>query len=216
MADQGRAVAEQDQTEAGGDIQAANERAERAEAEVAKLRAEMNAEQPAPAKVAPGVTGQEQHPERHTEYDTKQPPSPSSAGDEAKVGGGEVELRKDSMMAHLLDSLDAGKDIGHYGRLVFAMVTRHFLPHTEVISWLTRDPDFKEEDAELMLRQTEGRDYSPPRRERLLEWQSKQEFPILPNADDPDCGNLYRNLTFPEQVYSHIGHYQEQKRESEA
>jgi hypothetical protein len=26
---------------------------------------------------------------------------------------GEAELRKDSMMAHLLDSLEAGKDIGH-------------------------------------------------------------------------------------------------------
>jgi hypothetical protein len=29
-------------------------------------------------------------------------------------GDGEAELRKDSMMAPLLDSLDAGKDIGHY------------------------------------------------------------------------------------------------------
>ena len=29
-------------------------------------------------------------------------------------------------MAHLLDSLNDGKDIGHYGRLVFAMVARHF------------------------------------------------------------------------------------------
>ena len=34
---------------------------------------------------------------------------------------GVEELRKDEMMAHLLDSLDQGKDIGHYGRLVFAM-----------------------------------------------------------------------------------------------
>ena len=32
------------------------------------------------------------------------------------------ELRKSEMMAHLLDALDRGKDIGHYGRLVFAMV----------------------------------------------------------------------------------------------
>jgi len=35
------------------------------------------------------------------------------------------ELRKNDMMAHLLDALDAGNDIGHYGRLVFAMVARH-------------------------------------------------------------------------------------------
>jgi hypothetical protein len=39
-------------------------------------------------------------------------------------------------------------------------------------------------------------------------------FPILPNAEDPDCGNLYRNLKFPEEVYRHIGHYQEAKMEA--
>lgn len=145
---------------------------------------------------------------------TKQPPSPSSAAGEPGVGGGEEELRKDSMMAHLLDSLEAGKDIGHYGRLVFAMVARHFLPHDEVLAWMTKDEDFGEEDARLMLVQVEGRDYSPPRRDRILQWQSEQEFPILPNVDDPDCGNLYRNLNFPDEIYKHIGHYREQKMEA--
>ena len=52
------------------------------------------------------------------------------------------------MMAHLLDSLAAGKDIGHYGRLVFAMVARHFMSNEEVLGWLTRDRDFSEEQAE--------------------------------------------------------------------
>jgi hypothetical protein len=128
---------------------------------------------------------------------------------------GEAELRKDSMMAHLLDSLAAGKDIGHYGRLVFAMVARHFMPHQDVLAWLTRDPDFTEEDANTMLRQVEGRDYNPPKRDRLLEWQTQQEFPILPNPEDPDCGNLYRNLKFPDAIYDHISHYQEQKTAAE-
>lgn len=41
------------------------------------------------------------------------------------------ELRKNGMMAHLLDALDTGQDIGHYGRLVFAMVARHFLDEQE-------------------------------------------------------------------------------------
>lgn len=125
--------------------------------------------------------------------------------------GGEVEMRKDTMMAHLLDSLEAGKDIGHYGRLVFAMIARHFLPHEEVLGWLARDPDFPEPEAETLLRQVEGRDYNPPRRDRILEWQAEQEFPILPHPDDPDCGNVYRNLKFPDKIYEHISHYQEQK-----
>jgi hypothetical protein len=129
--------------------------------------------------------------------------------------GGETELRKDSMMAHLLDSLDAGKNIGHYGRLVFAMVARHFMPNQEVLAWLGRDPDLQQEDAANMLRQVEQRDYNPPKRERLLEWQAEQTFPILPHPDDPDCGNLYRNLKFPDAIYDHISSYQEQKANAE-
>ena len=146
---------------------------------------------------------------------SKQPPSPSSAAGEPGVGGGEEELRKDSMMAHLLDSLEAGHDIGHYGRLTFAMIARHFLPHDEVLARLLKDEDLGEEEAEQMLLQVEQRDYSPPRRDRILQWQSEQEFPILPDVDDPDSGNVYRNLNFPKEIYSHIGHYREQKAEAE-
>ena len=125
--------------------------------------------------------------------------------------GGEEELRKDSMMAHLLDSLEAGKDIGHYGRLTFAMVARHFLSHNEVLGWLTRDSDFDEEKAEAMLSQVETSGYNPPKRDRILQWQKEQEFPIMPDASDPDCGNLYRTLKFPDAVYKHIEEYREQK-----
>ena len=119
-------------------------------------------------------------------------------------------------MSHLMDSLAGGKDIGHYGRLVFAMVARHFLSDEEVVAQLTQDRDFSREQAGLMLRQVEGRDYNPPRRERIIEWQAEQDFPILPNADDPDCGNVYRTLKFPAHVYKHIEHYQEEKLEGAA
>ena len=183
----------------------ATERAEQAEAELAKLKAKAGSGAAEGSKGAtPGDAGS-----------VKEPPSPSSATGEPGVEGGEAELRKESMMAHLLDSLADGKDIGHYGRLVFAMVARHFLSHDEVLGWMTKDADFDEESARLMLKQVEGRDYSPPKRERILEWQAQQEFPILPNADDPDCGNLYRNLKFPDAIYKHIGHYQEQKLEAD-
>lgn len=128
---------------------------------------------------------------------------------------GEAELRKDSMMAHLLDSLQAGTDIGHYGRLVFAMVARHFMPHDEVLAWMMKDKDVDEAKAEVMLRQVEGRDYNPPRREKILEYQKQQEFPILPDAADPDCGNLYRNLKFPDGIYQHIEEYREAKLEQQ-
>ena len=173
-------------------VRLATERAERAEAELARLKHQT-------AHTAPDAT-------------LKTPPSPSSAGQQPESG--EAELRKDSMMAHLLDSLEQGKDIGHYGRLVFAMVARHFMPHEEVLAWMMKDKDVDEEKATLMLTQVEGRDYNPPRRDKILEYQTKQDFPILPNPEDPDCGNLYRNLKFPDEIYEHIGHYQEAKLES--
>ncbi len=124
------------------------------------------------------------------------------------------ELRKDAMMDHLLDSLEAGKDIGHYGRLVFAMVSSRFLPEQEVINWLAKDPDCPPEKASAMLRQVEGRDYNPPRRERILQWQAEQEFPIVPDPADPDCGNVYKSLKFTHEVYDHIENYQMEKAEA--
>ena len=123
-------------------------------------------------------------------------------------------LREDSMMAHLLDALDRGEDIGHYGRLVFAMIARHFMTDDEVLAELTKDKDFSEEEARQMLVQVEGRDYNPPRRDRILEWQGEQEFAIIPNPHDPDCGNVYKSLRFPKEIYNHIGHYQEEKASS--
>lgn len=194
--------------EQGEALRKLTERAEAAEAELAKLKSGVSGAGAAGGSAAAGASAA-----KGAEA-TKKPATPSSAGDEAKLEGGEAELRKDSMMAHLLDSLTGGKDIGHYGRLVFAMVARHFMPHDEVLGWMTKDADFDEEQARVMLRQVEGRDYNPPKRDRILEWQAQQEFPILPNPEDPDCGNLYRNLKFPEEVYSHIGHYQEKKMEA--
>jgi DNA primase large subunit len=124
------------------------------------------------------------------------------------------ELQKSDMMAHLLSALDEGKDIGHYGRLVFAMVARHFLSESELISYLRKDKDFSEEDARSMYLQVQGKDYNPPQRERIQEWQSHQDFPICPNPDDPDSCNVYKDLQFPSEIYEQISEYHEQKSES--
>jgi DNA primase large subunit len=123
-------------------------------------------------------------------------------------------LRKNGMMAHLLDALESGKDIGHYGRLVFAMVARHFLSEDELLSYLQMNPDFNLEQARALVLQVQGKDYNPPRRERVLEWQQHQEFPLCPNPDDPDSCNVYKDFQFPDQVYDNITEYYEQKAES--
>ncbi len=127
------------------------------------------------------------------------------------------DLRRDGMMSHLLDALDEGKDIGHYGRLVFAMVARHFLSEDELVGYLTRNPGFSEEEARALWLQVQGRDYNPPKRQRILEWQKQQDFPICPHPDDPDACNVYKDLRFPDDVYERIEDYYEGKaREDEA
>ncbi|HYU24744.1 MAG TPA: hypothetical protein VEO74_06045 [Thermoanaerobaculia bacterium] len=122
------------------------------------------------------------------------------------------DLRRNSMMSHLLAALERGDDIGHYGRLVFAMVARHFLDEDELRRWLQKN--ISEDEARSLCHQVEGRDYNPPRRERILEWQSQQSFPICPDAGDPDACNVYKDLKFPDHVYEHIEEYHEKKAEA--
>ena len=65
------------------------------------------------------------------------------------------DLRNSPMMAHLLDALDDGKDIGHYGRLVFTMVARHFMDEDELVKTLSQDKDFSEEQARGLVAQVQ-------------------------------------------------------------
>ncbi len=126
-------------------------------------------------------------------------------------------LRDSPMMAHLLDALEAGTDIGHYGRLTFAMIARHFLDEDEFVRLLSNQPEFSETEARALLRQVEGRDYNPPKRERILEWQAQQDFPICPTPDDPTTCNVYRELRFPDNIYENINEfYLEQAEQEEA
>jgi hypothetical protein len=116
-------------------------------------------------------------------------------------------LRDSPMMAHLLDALEAGTDIGHYGRLAFVMIARHFLGEKKLLRLLSRQPEYDEDAARVLLRQIEAHDYNPPKRERILEWQAQQEFPICPTPEDPTSCNVYRELRFPQSVYDHIDEF---------
>ena len=114
-------------------------------------------------------------------------------------------------MSHLLDALEQGEDIGHYGRLAFAMVARHFMDREELVRLLAHGGDTDERKAQALVKQVKDHDYNPPRRERILEWQAKQEFPICPNPDDPDACNVYKELDLPDRVFEHIEEYREQQ-----
>ena len=124
------------------------------------------------------------------------------------------DLRQSPMMGHMLDALDNGEDIGHYGRLVFVMVARHFVGNDELVELLTKDHDAEEQEIRALVQQVEEKGYSPPRREKILEYQSQQDFQICPDPDDPDACNPYSELQFPDEVYESIQEYQEKRQTS--
>jgi uncharacterized protein YneF (UPF0154 family) len=114
------------------------------------------------------------------------------------------DLRKNPMMAHLLDALAAGTDIGEYGRLVFTQVARQFLTMEETLEWLQKNPGIDENAARTLYMQIGDKEFVPPKLEQIREWQSKQDFPICPNLDDPAACDVYQNLHFPEGIYQHL------------
>jgi hypothetical protein len=121
------------------------------------------------------------------------------------------DLRKSPMMAHLLDALEAGKDIGHYGRLTVAMVGHHYLEADDMLKTLAKGKGADETELKSLVQQAVTRDYNPPSRQRILEWQAQQEFAICPDPDDPNACNVYRDLDLPEAVIENIEEFREQQ-----
>lgn len=124
------------------------------------------------------------------------------------------DLRASPMMARLLDALENGTDVGHYGRLTFAMVARFFLPDQELIALLAKQPEQDEESARAMVLQVKGHDYNPPKRDRILQWQAQQDFQICPDPEDPNGCNVYRELRFPDHLYENIDEFWEEQAHS--
>jgi hypothetical protein len=134
--------------------------------------------------------------------------------DDRQERGQSRDLRDSAMMAHLLDALESGEDVGHYGRLTFAMVARHFMDEGELVRLLGNQPEQDEASARALVQQVNARDYNPPRRERILEWQSQQDFQICPDPDDPNACNVYADLQFPESIYENINEFYEEQAEA--
>jgi hypothetical protein len=94
------------------------------------------------------------------------------------------------------------------------MIGRHFVSNDELVELLTQDHDADDQEIRAMVQQVEDKGYSPPRREKILEFQDQQDFAICPNPDDPDACNVYNELQFPDDVYESIQQYQEKRQTS--
>jgi len=141
--------------------------------------------------------------------------APEQPGAEELADGHSTDLCDSPMMARLLKSLEQGEDIGHYGRLTFAIVARFFLDEERLVELLAQQSGQTATEAHALVLQVETHDYSPPTRERILAWQREQEYQICPDPDDPNSGNLYKELRFPDDVYERIGAYYEEQAEAE-
>lgn len=95
------------------------------------------------------------------------------------------------------------------------MVARHFLSTDDLVALLAGQPDMDEKAARMLIMQVQDRDYNPPQRQKIMEWQAQQEFPICPTPDDPNSCNVYRDLQFPDGVYGHVEEFYEQRAEAE-
>ncbi len=126
------------------------------------------------------------------------------------------DLRQSPMMVHMLDALDNGEDIGHYGRLTFAMIARYFVEDEELVSLLTKDRDADEQEIRALVQQVREKSYNPPRRDRIIEWQEQQDFAICPTPDDPDACNVYNELQFPDELYESIQEYRENRQSADS
>ncbi len=124
------------------------------------------------------------------------------------------DLRKSPMMVRLLDALHKKTDIGHFGQFTFVTVARHFMDEDEITRLLSNQTDMDEAKARALLLHVKERGYNPPRRERIIEQQSRQGFQLIPDPADPDFGNLYRELQFPDGVYEDIEEYYEGRAEA--
>jgi len=60
------------------------------------------------------------------------------------------------------------------------MVARHFLSEGEPTALLRHNPGIHVHEARSLYLSVQGKNYSPPRRERILQWQKEQSFPICP------------------------------------
>jgi len=121
------------------------------------------------------------------------------------------DLKQSLMMNHMLEALENGEDIGHYGRLTFAIVGVYFANDDELVQVMTKDEDADEREVRAMVQQVREKGYNPPNREKILEWQQKQDFQICPSPDDPDACNVYSELDMPQEVLEDIQEYREEK-----
>jgi hypothetical protein len=121
------------------------------------------------------------------------------------------DLRRSPMMSHLLDALERGEDIGHYGRLVVAIVARYFVDQDQLVKLLTQGGHVSHREARALIEQVKERHYTPPSRAKILEWQEEQAFPLCPTPADPDACNLYQELEFPDKVYENIDAYHDRQ-----
>jgi hypothetical protein len=120
------------------------------------------------------------------------------------------------MMGHMLDALDNGEDIGHYGRLVFAMIGHHFVSEDELVKLLTKDPRHERagDPGDGAAGPGEGLQPAAAREDpRVPEPAGTSRSAPIPTTQTPAIP--YQELQFPDEVYESIQEYREGQQTSD-
>lgn len=121
------------------------------------------------------------------------------------------DMRASAMMDRLWTDLSKGTDVGHYGRLVFCMIARHFLDEKEIIKLLGKS--VPTEEAAAMLVEVNRTNYSPPRPAKIRQWQKNQQYKIIPEDKDQSWGNVYTELQLPQEIYENVTNFYKDTKE---
>lgn len=120
------------------------------------------------------------------------------------------KLKRSPFMKRLIEDISKGVDVGHYGYLTFTIVSRYFLKPKEIVDILTAARQLTKVQALALLIQVKQNNYSPPDRQKLQEWSRQQDYQLVQESDQ-DTASVYRHLSFPSELYSHIQEYYEGK-----
>jgi len=77
------------------------------------------------------------------------------------------------------------------------MIGRHAVSSDELVELLTKDHDADEQEMRALVQQVGEKGYSPPRREKFLEYQSQQDFRSAPSPTIPTHATLTRSWSSP-------------------
>ena len=120
------------------------------------------------------------------------------------------DLKRNPMMRRIIQTMESGQDVGHYGRFIFTVVASYFIGEKEITDLLKRQPEIEDSEEALgFYLQVASARYVMPTSARIRAWDKSEEqknFPLIIQGDR-NSGNLYREIPLPQQALVSVRSY---------